>query len=192
MCKTPEEIEKKFGISYLPHLEFFKDVSLEKLKCKCISKLKQKKYNNFNKWTSSLFKDDFTRAHTISFEIKKVNPLVGYGAFSCDNIPQLTFVGEYTGVVRKRDKKTDNLNDFVFGYVVCQNDTPYVIDAEKKGNFTRFINHSYEPNVTSRWIIADDVCHVIFFSNKFICSGEQLTYDYGPYYWRKRPFPQFI
>jgi SET domain-containing protein len=64
-----------------------------------------------------------------------------------------------------------------------------VIDAEEKGNFTRFINHSDEPNLTSRWIVVDGIYHVILFANQLIPKGTQLTYDYGPNYWSQRPGP---
>ena len=61
---------------------------------------------------------------------------------------------------------------------------------KKKGNFTRFLNHSFKPNVSSRGMVIDNLYHVIFFANKKIEKDEQLTYDYGPTYWNTRPYPQ--
>ena len=143
-----------------------------------------------NRWACSLFEKELLQDRAVPLEIKKVNPLVGLGVYATKIIPELGFIGEYTGVVRKRQRRKDTLNDYVFGYVIGPHETPWVIDAEEKGNFTRFINHSYEPNLTSRWIISEGVGHIIFFANRTIMPGEQLTYDYGPNYWIKRSYPQ--
>jgi len=190
MLTTENEIESKFNISYLPKLEFANSKILEKIQKRCDRKLRWKKHSKVNFWNCSLYENSLLQGKSIDFILKKVNPLVGYGVFAKNPISYLTYIGEYTGIVRKRHKKQDSLNDYVFGYVIGPQDTPWVIDAEKKGNFTRFINHSYTPNLTSRWMICDGVAHIILFANRKIKAGEQLTYDYGPYYWRKRSFPQ--
>ena len=53
-----------------------------------------------------------------------------------------------------------------------------VIDATRKGNISRFINHSCEPNArTARWIVARRTC-VGFFAIKAIAAGEEVTFDY--------------
>jgi SET domain-containing protein len=122
--------------------------------------------------------------------IDKVNPLVGFGVFATQSIPYLTYIGEYAGELRARKRKTDRSNNYIFGYMVGFFGTPWIIDASKKGNFTRFINHSFHPNVNSRGVIVDGLYHIIFFANRRIEKGEQLTYDYGPTYWNKRSYPQ--
>jgi len=155
--------------------------------------MKRKECVAMNRWVSTLFADSCDQRREISsVDIKFINPLVGYGIFATANIAALTYVGEYTGIVEKRNKRKNSCNDYIFGYVVCGDETSWVIDAEHQGNFTRFINHSYQPNLTSRWIIIDEVTRIILFSNRLIRLGEQLTYDYGPYYWKKRSFPQFF
>lgn len=190
MSILENEIEEKFSISYLNHLEFSDSSILEKVIKRCKRKLSWKKHAKVNFWNCSLFEKSLLEKQSVPIEIKKVNPIVGYGVFAKETIPYLSFVGEYTGIIRKRHRKRDSLNDYVFGYVIGPHNTPWVIDAEKKGNFTRFINHSFTPNLTSRWLISDGIAHIILFANKRIPAGEQLTYDYGPYYWRKRAFPQ--
>ncbi len=187
-----KEIEDRFKITYVESLEFSAEGILEKIKRRSEKKLKWKKYAQMNLWASILFKKPLLEQKEVKHLIKKVNPLVGYGVFAETAIPELSYVGEYTGVVRKRRWREDSSNDYVFGYVIGPQGTPWVIDAKDKGNFTRFINHSYEPNVTSRWIIANGIGHVILFANRLILPGEQLTYDYGPTYWRKRSFPQSL
>lgn len=190
MMTTISEIENRFKIIYIKDLEFSNQAILEKIKKKTEKKLKRKRNYETNSWTLHLFEKDLIHQKEIPYLIKKVNPLVGYGVFAAKNIPELSFIGEYTGVVRKRRFWGEFSNDYVFSYSIGPDDTPWVIDAKEKGNFTRFINHSYEPNLTSRWIITNGIAHIILFANRLIYKGEQLTYDYGPKYWKKRSFPE--
>lgn len=190
MITTEKEVEAQFKITYIKSLKFSKRSIFDKIQKRALRKLRWKKYKERNLWTSCLFKESFLGQKEIPFVIKEVNPLVGYGVFAKETIRELSFVGEYVGLVRRRRFFKDSSNDYVFGYFIGPQDTPWVIDAKEMGNFTRFINHSYEPNLTSRWIIVDGVGHIILFANQLIRPGEQLTYDYGPYYWRKRSFPQ--
>lgn len=190
MNMSQQEIEARFKITYIESLEFSKKEILDKIKRRSFKKLRWKKYRQMNLWASHLFEEPLLKKREAPHIIKKVNPLVGYGVFAEKIIPELAFVGEYTGVVRKRRFWGDSSNDYVFGYVIGPQSTPWVVDARERGNFTRFINHSYDPNVTSKWIIVDGVAHIILFANRLIHPGEQLTYDYGPKYWQKRSFPQ--
>lgn len=189
MVTTNEEMEKKFSIKYLPQLEFSCDKILQKVEKRCIRKLQHEKYRKTNQWVTGLYERDLQFKKEPAFEIKKVSSLVGQGVFARKKIPELSFCGEYTGVVRKRSRRTDRDNDYIFGYIIGPRDTKWVIDAREKGNYTRFINHSDSPNLTSRWMISGGVCHIILFTNRLIHPGEQLTYDYGPLYWRDRSYP---
>ncbi len=77
------------------------------------------------------------------------------------------------------------------------------LDAEKQGNFTRFINHSDQPNVIARILaipsnslgLAPAFMEVIYFANKRIHPGEQLLVCYedeeGSYWdvFKIKPFP---
>lgn len=176
---------------YIDELEFSDQVLLSKVQKRCAIKLKKSKLAAYNRWSNSIFGDDLEKRRLKKVSIEKIHPLVGYGVVAKEKILPLTFVGEYVGQVRKR-VRSDSKNDFAFGYVIGPYDTPWVIDASKKGNFTRFFNHSYSPNLMSRWIIRDNVAHIGFFTTKTIQIGEQMTFDYGPYYWRRRPTPQAL
>ena len=145
-----------------------------------------------NKWMESLYANKVRKGDEASFYIEKVNSLVGYGVFAKDFIPYLGYIGEYAGELRARKGRKDRENDYIFGYMVGMFRAPWIVDASKKGNFTRFLNHSFYPNISSRGVVVDEIYHIIFFANKSIVAGEQLTYDYGPTYWNKRPYPQEI
>ncbi len=78
------------------------------------------------------------------------------------------------------------------------------VDALKKGNFTRFINHSAKPNVvavllkipsSNRYDLAAAPIEVVYFAKKTIHPGEQLLVSYEDgekSYWsvfKIKPFP---
>lgn len=92
------------------------------------------------------------------------------------------FVLEYVGEVldveqcesRLREYKKDNLPL----YLHVLNDY-MVIDAGKKGNMARFINHSCEPNCTTiRWVVSGED-RIGIFALRDIVDGEEITIDYG-------------
>ncbi|MDN3505193.1 MAG: SET domain-containing protein [Rhabdochlamydiaceae bacterium] len=187
-----KEFEKLFSIPYLDTLEFSDDKALLWLK-KCLAKKrKSKQFHIANRFTLALFENSFHQKAIPPLIIKQTNPLVGLGVFARKNLKPLTFIGQYSGVVRPRNKKADDSNDYVFRYVDSRFSVPYVIDAKDKGNLCRFLNHSDQPNLLSRSLVLGDSYHVIFYSKEPIKEGEQLTYDYGPYYWRKRANPLFL
>lgn len=175
--------------TYLNHLAF-QHLKIEQwVRKKCAKRLLKPTAQKHNRWVLALYKNQMHTDQQNNVSIEKVNPLVGYGVFAQVDIPALTYIGEYTGVVRKKRKRKDLFNNYIFRYQIGSKEAPYIIDAQDQGNFTRFLNHSLEPNLTSRWIIHDGITHIIFYSNKLIRKGEQMTYDYGPIYWRSRSHP---
>lgn len=179
----------KLNFEETSSLIFPEEKILQKIIYRTTKKLLKKKIRQSNDWRIAMYAEERKRGLSADLVIRLMNPLVGYGVYTQTSIPAHTYIGEYTGVVRKRRRRADLTNDYVFGYVIGGYDTPWVIDAKERGNFTRFFNHSFEPNLTSGWMIVDGICHIIFFSNRRIEAGEQLTYDYGPHFWKKRSCP---
>ncbi|KAL1189573.1 putative histone-lysine N-methyltransferase ASHH4 [Cardamine amara subsp. amara] len=106
----------------------------------------------------------------------------GYGIAADEDIKPGEFIIEYVGEVidekiceerhlkLKRQVETD--------FYVCQIHWNMVIDATNKGNKSRYINHSCNPNTEmQKWII-DGETRIGIFAIRFIKKGEQLTYDY--------------
>lgn len=70
------------------------------------------------------------------------------------------------------------------------------LDALKKGNFTRFVNHSAKPNVIA-YLASTEQCpyQIIYFAKRKILPGEQLLVSYEDgenNYWKPlgiTPFP---
>lgn len=53
-----------------------------------------------------------------------------------------------------------------------------IIDATLKGNISRFINHSCDPNAeTQKWTVNGEL-RIGFFSTRTILAGEEITFDY--------------
>ncbi|HEY2810396.1 MAG TPA: SET domain-containing protein [Rhabdochlamydiaceae bacterium] len=79
------------------------------------------------------------------------------------------------------------------------------VDARRKGNFTRFINHSEKPNVVAYSLAVPSnpyglipaPVEIIYFAKKTIYPGEQLLVSYEDgekSYWRsfgQKPFPMY-
>lgn len=188
---SPLAYAKQFSTEYLDTLQFKTPRILQNVMRKTMIRLGQEDIRRENKWILSLCGHE--RKKIPDIVIRWINPTIGYGIFAARDLPELTFIGEYTGIVRRR-KRTfgDSKNDYIFGYNIGPLETPYVIDAEKRGNFTRFINHSDDANLFSRWGIYDAMGHIFLFTKRLIKQGEQLTYEYGPHYWKRRPAPMLL
>ena len=115
----------------------------------------------------------------------------GFGVVVNESLPHSgTFVGEYVGEVltemeaRQRMALTKNYDHnylLLYNEHQLQNLTQTFIDARHYGNWTRFINHSCEPNLQVVPIRIDQPKppHLVFFTLRPIESGEELSYSYG-------------
>ncbi|GFQ00432.1 histone-lysine n-methyltransferase h3 lysine-4 specific [Phtheirospermum japonicum] len=57
-------------------------------------------------------------------------------------------------------------------------DTEYIIDATRKGGIARFVNHSCQPNCVAKVVSVRYEKKVVFFAERDIYPGEEITYDY--------------
>ena len=95
--------------------------------------------------------------------IRYINDTIGYGLFANRTFKEGQLVGEYTGEVTvSYFYKKPPPGDYVLGkrgflYNVF-------IDASKMGNQTRFINHSYTPNLRQK----SDSKRIFFYATKKI------------------------
>nr|CAB3456770.1 unnamed protein product [Digitaria exilis] len=106
----------------------------------------------------------------------------GFGLIAEDDIKKGEFVVEYVGEViddracEKRLWQMKRLDDTNF--YLCEVSSNMVIDATDKGNMSRFINHSCEPNTEMQKWTVDGETRVGIFALRDIKKGEELTYDY--------------
>ncbi|MCI0382218.1 MAG: SET domain-containing protein-lysine N-methyltransferase [Chlamydiae bacterium] len=182
-----EQFEKVMGVKWSESLQF-SSPKIENRICRlCQKSMDNGKVETKQKWLGIYYEKDMEKTTTLDLAIKWIGKEIGYGVFSEQRIVPGTFIGEYVGVVRKRDKK--NVNSYCFSYPIGENnETPFIIDAALLGNHTRYINHSNEKaNLEPTSIFYGGRMHIILFAKIPIQRGEELLYDYGPYFWGKSP-----
>lgn len=189
ILKGSEEItpysEELMGANWLSALEFCNEKVAKHVRKQCEKALKKGWFDTRKKWLGVFYSKEIEKGEHPELIIKWIDERVGYGVFAHQDIRVGTFIGEYTGVVRKRS--TDEENFYCFEYAIGDNwKSPFVIDAQGKGNYTRFINHSNTPNAEPVSVYLNGAMHVILIAQKPIRKGEQLCYHYGADYWSKR------
>ena len=110
------------------------------------------------------------------FELRR-SAIQGRGAFATRRIRRGTRIIEYTGEIitdeeadrRYDDEKMDRHHTFLFSV-----DVNHVIDGGRRGNLSRFINHSCNPNCEA--VIEEN--RVYIDALRTIQPGEELLYDY--------------
>ncbi len=137
------------------------------------------------------FASEIQEAYLAKVSVRWIGTGIGYGLFAEDSIAAGSFLGEYTGIVRENNLRyLEPLNNYCYEYPILDAiGRSYVIDASH-GNFTRFINHSAEPNLQPAYAFRDGAFHCIFLARWEIQKGEQLSYDYGKSYWYLRQAPE--
>lgn len=121
--------------------------------------------------------------------IKDVGKGVGFGVFALKEIPPYSTLHHYTGVLTF-EENLDPDHDSTFSFTDYRT---YSIDAMKKGNWTRFMNHSAEGDTHTNVIPWEHYLpegpRVVFTSGRHgIKRGKQLLYSYGDEYWMNKEF----
>ncbi|XP_029444100.1 histone-lysine N-methyltransferase SETD2 isoform X2 [Rhinatrema bivittatum] len=106
----------------------------------------------------------------------------GWGLRAAKDLPPNTFVLEYCGEVldhkefKARVKEYARSKNIHYYFMALKNDE--IIDATQKGNCSRFMNHSCEPNCeTQKWTVNGQL-RVGFFTTRLVPASSELTFDY--------------
>lgn len=157
--------------------------------------------------------------------IKKLKKNLGSGIFlnpDAKAIPKGAPIAPYSGIVTLSPQNSESDSNYIFCLISdlrlskeeqkkwdpTQRYHPrrlysVDLDAEKQGNFTRFINHSSKPNIEARFVripknsvgLAPSPFEIIYVAKKKILPGEQLLVCYegeDKSYWgplKIKPFP---
>lgn len=106
----------------------------------------------------------------------------GFGLRAVVDLDVGEFIMEYVGEVvdpkdfRRRAKEYSKDKNRHYYFMALKSDQ--IIDATTKGNVSRFINHSCDPNAeTQKWTVNGEL-RIGFFNKKFISAGEEITFNY--------------
>ncbi|MBN1914559.1 MAG: SET domain-containing protein-lysine N-methyltransferase [Parachlamydiales bacterium] len=187
---SSSEFYKSMGIKYVPYLIFEEYEYFQKIYGKCQRALKKTMIDASQKWYGMYYEKELMNGDRPDVLIQWIDPVVRFGLFANEDLEPDTYVGEYGGMIRKRTRSVINKNDYCFEYLIGNEETtPFTIDARQIGNHTRFINHSDQPNLTPVAVFSQGYMHVVLRANRYIQKGTELTYNYGPNYWKKREKP---
>ncbi|XP_053314167.1 histone-lysine N-methyltransferase NSD2 isoform X2 [Spea bombifrons] len=107
----------------------------------------------------------------------------GWGLIAIRDIKKGEFVNEYIGELIDEEECMTRIryaqeNDITHFYMLTI-DKDRIIDAGPKGNYSRFMNHSCQPNCeTQKWTVNGDT-RVGLFAVRDIPAGEELTFNYN-------------
>lgn len=135
----------------------------------------------------AVYKKKLIRKDLAKVYVKWIDPVFEYGLFADEDLEEKSFIGEYAGIFKRVYRKKPDINGYCFHYPTRFFSFQYhVIDALKEGNLMRFINHSESPNVQPIWLNHKGLLRLVFIAKRPIKKGEQLFFNYGKDYWRKR------
>jgi hypothetical protein len=136
-------------------------------------------------WMGVYYDNEIHKGVHPKVSIRHIDDEVGFGVFADQRIPSCTLAGEYTGALKERNKNELKDKKYCVRYTVWEmGKRQFIIDAENKGNFTRFINHSAKPNLGLQSVYWRGLPRMIFVALKEIPEGAQLTFDYGTFFWK--------
>jgi len=136
-------------------------------------------------WMGVYFDKELQKGIHPKVSIQFIDEKVGFGVFAQQKIAPCSFVGEYAGVIKERKKKELKGKEHAVRFAGWDmGRSKYIVDAEKMGNFTRFINHSESPNLSLQSVYWKGILRMIFVATQNISEGAQLTFDYGTFFWK--------
>lgn len=182
-----DEFERFFGITYLKTPYFENERLLDELKSNCPWLLLHTVVGEEHRSLGSLLHKSLMNGKVADVAIKWIDDVMGYGLFAKNLIAKDSFIGQYTGIVRKVGRFNPKLNGYCMHVPTRFWSFRYfLIDAEAAGNELRFANHSDVPCMRPFCLIDRSLVHIGFFATRDITPGEELTFSYGRDYWKNR------
>lgn len=179
---NPEEFNLHFQIKYCAHLLFPDYLILQQVMKECPWIIRKKFLKDENRLH---YQKELSKGVVADVAIQWINATLGYGLFALQDIPVNTFIGEYTGLVRRMSRQCPDKNEYCLFYPTL---IYTVVDALAHGNETRFINHSDTPNLQPLLCLCEhNLMHFILITQVPIQAGTQLTFNYGKDFWVHRP-----
>ena len=184
---TISQFEQVTGVKYYSHLRCDTPRTFGRVIRHCPWLQKYTAWGKEQRWLGKWHAKDRQEGYVADVSVRWIDDTVGYGVFAERDLPALTFVGQYTGILRQWYMTKGNHNAYCFHYP-----TPlwklrtFMIDAMDGGNETRFVNHGDAPNCEPAIQLDRGLLHVFFRTTKTVAYGDQLLLDYGKDYWLRR------
>ncbi|KAB5536105.1 set domain-containing protein, partial [Coniochaeta sp. 2T2.1] len=104
----------------------------------------------------------------------------GYGLCAVAPIDPCQFIIEYVGEIIDERGLAARMEEYELEkhFYIMELKAGWYIDASKKGNLARFINHSCDPNCRAdKWSVGGTE-RIGIFAERAVQRGEELTFDY--------------
>jgi hypothetical protein len=185
-----QDFEKKFTLSYTPFLFFPSYLIFQLVIHACPFPFKEKWGGKELELAYQKYEWELATGFVPPLSIQWIDSKIEWGLFAKEPLKQGDFVIEYTGLVIPTTLDKLDRSPYSMQYAPTHFPiTRFTINSEKFGNESRFINHSFTPNLKGELAQDRGLVHHFFVANRDIAKGEQLTFDYGKDYWSKRGEP---
>jgi SET domain-containing protein len=103
--------------------------------------------------------------------------VAGLGLFANKQYKKDDEIIEYTGETITADEGNRRGGKYLF-----ELNDQWMIDGKGRENIARYLNHSCHPNAYAE--LSEDETGIKIFAKKNIAVGEEITYNYGPTYFK--------
>ncbi|MEY3784319.1 MAG: hypothetical protein RLZZ230_641 [Candidatus Parcubacteria bacterium] len=111
-------------------------------------------------------------------KVKVKRSSAGLGLFAAASLTKGELVIEYTGETVSDAEAQRRGGKYLF-----ELNENFTIDGTTRTNIARYINHSCKPNCYPE--LNDNETKVFIFAKRNIAPGEELTYNYGKFYFNE-------
>ncbi len=181
------EFEEHFHIAYYKTLRFASPLLEKKIRQRLTKAKQDGEIETKRRWLGAYYAPFLRHGYIAPIAVQFVDEHVGYGVFAMRELEKNDYIGEYTGLVMQHGLFANTINDYSFTYPLPSFlPSRITINSLYGGNEMRLLNHSDDPNCEAIGVLFDGILRIIIKSLRYIPKGEQLTYNYGDVYWRRR------
>lgn len=180
------ELHLHTGARYAPQVEFEDFDLLAWIVRKSLALQKCRALTERQLWLGTYFQKELLASQLPEVSLRWIDDEIGWGVFAERDFQSMEFIAEYSGLFRRR-RRGDDQNAYCFECPLIRGESSrFLIDARDFGGISRYVNHSDAPNLESALATVLGMPHVLLLTSRCIKKGEELRYDYGADYWKRR------